>query len=238
MSLVLNMVGGGGADDTFAFIIATYPAGSTCTATDGATTLTAPDTSGSWVCKVPNAGTWTVTVTDGTDTASTAVTITTEGQSESVALSYALYLFKSDGAYSGTWEAKPWWASGGASGVSKVAPTFSASDLLQISATQSGYTVGVVANNFSFDSSKPTLECTWQNYAASGSAIPAIALSVIQPYADGFTRVVNSGITTASGTAQLDISALTSGGQYYFGFLLYKPAGSTLSIAITEVKLI
>lgn len=38
----------------------TYPAGSTCTATDGTTTLTAPDTSGTWDCVVPNAGTWTV----------------------------------------------------------------------------------------------------------------------------------------------------------------------------------
>lgn len=38
----------------------TYPAGSVCTATDGITTLTAPDTSGTWECVVPNAGTWTV----------------------------------------------------------------------------------------------------------------------------------------------------------------------------------
>lgn len=228
---------GGGGGGVYALIVAEYPEGSLCTASNGSKTLRAKGTSGSYVFKIPSAGTWTVSCTDGSQTASTAVTITTEGQSESVALSYALYLFKSDGAYSGTWEARPWWASGGTSGT-KVAPTFSASDLLQISATQSGYTVGVVANNFSFDSSKPTLECTWQNYAASGSASPAIALSVIQPYADGFTRVVNSGITTASGTAQLDISALTSGGQYYFGFLLYKPAGSTLSVAITEVKLI
>lgn len=43
-----------------ATIHVTYPAGSTCTATDGVTTLTAPDTSGTWDCVVPNAGTWTV----------------------------------------------------------------------------------------------------------------------------------------------------------------------------------
>ena len=90
MSLVLNMVGGGGGggSDTYAFIVVTYPAGSTCTATDGTTTLTAPDTSGNWVCKVPNAGTWTVFCTNGTDTASTTVVISTEGQSVSVTLSY------------------------------------------------------------------------------------------------------------------------------------------------------
>lgn len=47
-----------------ATIHVTYPSGSTCTATDGVTTLTAPDTSGTWDCVVPNAGTWTITVTD------------------------------------------------------------------------------------------------------------------------------------------------------------------------------
>lgn len=240
MSLVFNMVGGGsgGGSDTYAFIVVAYPAGSTCTATDGTTTLTAPDTSGSWVCKVPNAGTWTILSTDGSQTASTAVSITTEGQSESVALSYALYLFKSDGAYSGTWEGKPWWDSAGTSG-SKVAPTLSVSDLLQISTTQAGYyTVGVVANNFAFDSSKPTLEYTWQNYVTSGSTGPAVAVCVFQPYADGFTRIIRGGIVTASGTSQLDISTLTPGGQYYFAFMLYKPASSTISVAISEVKLI
>ena len=40
----------------------TYPAGSTCKATNGATTLTAPGTSGTWDCVVPNAGTWTIVV--------------------------------------------------------------------------------------------------------------------------------------------------------------------------------
>ena len=48
-----------------ATIHVTYPAGSTCTATDGVTTLTAPDTSGTWGCVVPNAGTWTFTLDNG-----------------------------------------------------------------------------------------------------------------------------------------------------------------------------
>jgi hypothetical protein len=87
--------GGGGSGDVYAFLIVSYPAGSTCTASNGTTTLTAPDTSGNWVCKVPNAGTWPVSCTNGTDTASTAVTITTEGQREEVALSYTIYLIQS-----------------------------------------------------------------------------------------------------------------------------------------------
>ena len=43
----------------------TYPAGSTCTVTDGVTSLTAPDTSGTWDCVVPNAGDWTVALDSG-----------------------------------------------------------------------------------------------------------------------------------------------------------------------------
>lgn len=85
--------GSGGGSDTYAFIVVAYPAGSTCTASDGTTTLTAPDTSGSWVCKVPNAGTWTVTSTNGTDSASTTVNITAEGQRESVTLTYGYWIF-------------------------------------------------------------------------------------------------------------------------------------------------
>ena len=43
----------------------TYPAGLTCKATNGSTTLTAPDTSGTWACIVNKAGTWTVTLGNG-----------------------------------------------------------------------------------------------------------------------------------------------------------------------------
>lgn len=83
---------------TLAFFAATinitYPEGATCKAThtDG-TELTAPDTSGTWACVVPSAGTWTVTCTDGENTKSESVEITSEGQSESVTLSYQLVLF-------------------------------------------------------------------------------------------------------------------------------------------------
>lgn len=76
-----------------ATINVTYPAGSTCTMTNGTTTLTAPDATGTWACIVPNAGTWTVTITDGTDTATDSVSITTDGQTVSVTMLYELKLF-------------------------------------------------------------------------------------------------------------------------------------------------
>ena len=67
---------------TIAFFAATinvtYPAGAICTASDGTTTLTAPDTSGTWTCIVGNAGTWTVTAADGEQSSSVAVDVTEE----------------------------------------------------------------------------------------------------------------------------------------------------------------
>ena len=68
-----------------ATIHVTYPEGSTCTATDGVTTLTAPDTSGTWACVVPNAGTWTVTVVDKQWDEN--VVLTNDGQSVGVNMS-------------------------------------------------------------------------------------------------------------------------------------------------------
>lgn len=64
------------AEITFfsATINITYPAGSTCTATNGDTTLTAPDTSGTWACTVNKAGTWTVGYTSGAIRQARAIT--------------------------------------------------------------------------------------------------------------------------------------------------------------------
>lgn len=82
----------------------TYPAGSTCTAANGATTLTAPDTTGTWACVVPSAGTWTVSCTDGTQTASKTVTISAEGEAVNVALAYNLLIINgTDTSVSGGW---------------------------------------------------------------------------------------------------------------------------------------
>lgn len=66
----------------------TYPAGSTCTVTKGSTVFTAPDTSGTWGCVVPSTGTWVVACTDGALTSSQNVSITADGQTESITLAY------------------------------------------------------------------------------------------------------------------------------------------------------
>ena len=75
-----------------ATISVTYPAYSTCTCQNGSTTLIDTNTGAyakTVTFTVPNTGTWTVTATDGSgNTKSTAVSITADGQSTSVTLSY------------------------------------------------------------------------------------------------------------------------------------------------------
>lgn len=85
----------GGGAKLFAAISVTYPEGSilTCTKADNSKTFTAEDTNGQWVFTIPEIGTWIVTATQGTNTKSESVSITTEGQFESVELKYELALF-------------------------------------------------------------------------------------------------------------------------------------------------
>jgi hypothetical protein len=94
----------------------TYPAGSTCTCSDGTTTLSAPDTSGTWACIVPNAGTWTAAATDGVENTSETVSITTDGQIVAIELSYLLWLYKSGNTYNavtGGWSVSKHQSTGG-----------------------------------------------------------------------------------------------------------------------------
>lgn len=83
----------------------TYPAGSTCTATDGTTTLTAPDTSGTWDCVVPNAGTWTIKFVDGeTEFYSKDIDITENEQSANVAPVFLYYYGNECTGITGGWD--------------------------------------------------------------------------------------------------------------------------------------
>lgn len=94
----------------------TYPTGSTCTCSDGTTTLSAPDTSGTWACIVPNAGTWTAAATDGVENTSESVSITTDGQIAVIELSYLLWLYKSGNTYNavtGGWSVAEHGSTGG-----------------------------------------------------------------------------------------------------------------------------
>lgn len=85
---------GGSGNKVFAVIGVTYPAGSTCTCTDGAKTLTAKDTTGKALFVIPYAGTWTVKAVSGNKSKSKAVSITAEGQVEVVTLIFETILWE------------------------------------------------------------------------------------------------------------------------------------------------
>ena len=84
----------GGTGKPYAAIGVTYPSGSTVTCTNGSKTLKAKDTSGKALFVIPSAGTWMVKAVKGSKSASKTVSITAEGQVETVTLTYRLYIFK------------------------------------------------------------------------------------------------------------------------------------------------
>ena len=71
-----------------ASINVTYPSGATCTCSDGTTTLTATDTSGSFTFDLPNVGSWTVTATNSSGSRSKAVIITSARTSVNISIDY------------------------------------------------------------------------------------------------------------------------------------------------------
>ena len=84
---------GGGTSKVYAVIGVTYPPGSTCTCTNGTLTLTAKGTGGKALFVIPSAGTWAVTAVSGSKSTSKTVSITAEGQVETVTLTFETILF-------------------------------------------------------------------------------------------------------------------------------------------------
>lgn len=82
----------------------TYPKGYSCTAKNGTTTLTAPGTSGTWKCVVPNAGTWTVKFfTGSTEFYSKSIKISQNGGSVNVAPVFLYYYGNECTGITGGW---------------------------------------------------------------------------------------------------------------------------------------
>lgn len=198
----------------------TYPAGSTCTCSDGTTTLTAPDTSGTWACIVPNAGTWTVTSTSGTETDSKAVTITTDGQSTSVELSYALFLFKPNAPsdiIAGEWEMP-----GNSTVTAEAELTVKSVNNYNGDRTISARTKGQIdLTEYS------TLQATCKASGGSNTKLEVYS---------GSPAVASVAIGTDLTTVTVDISALS--GLHSIGFGGRHTAYLTITYTATEIKLL
>ena len=197
----------------------TYPAGSTCTCSDGTTTLSAPDTSGTWACIVPNAGTWTVTSTSGTETDSKTVTITTDGQSTSVELSYALFLFKPNAPsdiIAGEWEMP-----GNSTVTAEAELTVKSVNNYNGDRTISAHTKGQIdLTEYS------TLQATCKASGGSDTKLEVYSGSPV---------VASTAIGTDLTTVTVDISALS--GLHSIGFGGRHTAYLTITYTATEIKL-
>lgn len=203
-----------------ATINVTYPAGSTCTCSDGTTTLTAPNTSGSWTCIVYNAGTWTVTSTSGTETDSKAVTITTDGQSTSVELSYALFLFKPNAPsdiIAGEWEMPV-----NSTVTAEAELTVKSVNNYNGNRTWSARTKGQIdLTEYS------TLQATCKASGGSNTKLEVYS---------GSSVVASTAIGTDLTTVTVDISALS--GLHSIGFAGKHSAYATITYTATEIKLL
>lgn len=205
-----------------ATIAVSYPSGSTCTCSNGSTVYTAGNTSGSWTFTVPRAGTWTVTATNGSQTKSQAVSITTTGQSASVTLSYILYLFKS-----GTGALVDWTAAG-YSGISKCTIT---NEYIQGNSSYGYYYPGFGTSNAIDLTNYTTLHCTARAYNTAAYTGITMTLAVQNPKN---TTVSSTQVTSADySTFTLDVSKL-NGGHY---IVLYEVYDYNATIIATNVWL-
>lgn len=220
-----------------ATIAVTYPEGSTCTCSDGETTLTAPDTSGSCTFTVPNAGTWTVSCTDGNDTDSVAVEITANGESKSVELVYGALYYKGNEYTSktGGWK---YAVNADGSTIKKNADNI-AFDLSGVNAKQ---TICTLYPEKKIDLTGADTLAVNEDFLASITASVSVNLAVwenVPTSYDAAQKTVAAAKSTSNNVnATVDVSSLS--GSYYVGISWsfqgsssYKCSGS-----ITEIMMI
>lgn len=213
----------------------TYPAGSTCTCSDGTTTLSAPDTSGTWACIVPNAGTWTAAATDGVENTSESVSITTDGQTVAVELSYYTYLFKPNTDttnVTGGWQ------------LNSNGSLDSAGDQLVATFTNA-YNHGIAFNvatinkiDFTeFTTLVATCKAADKNNAAPRSATFAVASTQSGSNIAGTasTKIASTTFSNSTTTVTIDVSGIS--GSYYVTFVVELSNYNTGTLTVDEVKL-
>lgn len=217
-----------------ATINVTYPTGLVCTATDGVTTLTAPDTSGTWACVVPNAGTWTVS----TDVSSADVTVTDKGQITSVTLPCYLYNNGDEcTAVSGGWTSKASKTQNGNG--TPVAPTItrnSSNIVATIATSDSNSGVFITAKKIDVTNYN-TLSFTG-TFKTFGAYKSCNMYAWVEISSNGYNQdfLFREGVgsntgATSRNNATVDVSKLS--GEVIIGFGLYAGA----SITMKELKL-
>lgn len=208
-----------------AVIAVTYPEGSVCTCSNGTKTLKARDTSGKALFNV-SSGTWTVTATDGNKTKDATVDITTEGQVESVTLSYDVYYYDNGNEYSsvtGGWVKIN--AGNGGGSMSKNASS------ITISAGW-GQSVGARTTN---KVSLNDIKTLYLNLTSSTASYTYCGLSNNTDFnaQTGSEWVAYKGVNSGTATYSLDVSSLT--GTYYIVVAIGHDNASSNSISINSI---
>ena len=191
----------------------TYPAGSTCTCRNGSTILTAPNTSGTWACTVPNAGTWTVTSTNGDKSKSADVVITTDSQSKSVTLQYITYLFKNGETYDSL--------TGGWNGA--------------VNAEKQAIQLYAAAGKTATAYPKNKIDLTdYDTVSAVATAnVPSLTLYIVGTV--GKTPIASAKLGTGTATrVDLDVSSVS--GSYYVVVSLYSEKGAGAYVAEVSMQ--
>lgn len=187
----------------------TYPAGSTCTCKNGSMTFTAPNTSGTWKCVVPNTDTWTISCTNTFDTISENVSITESGQSKSVTLYY--YLFNA-----GKWRKISSFEASKSrisrSSLDAMLPTVSGTSVITIS--------GPGNDGSAFSNTKIDLT-NWKTLKLNLTA------TAIDNNSDGNTMVVRFGVTSSNADKYTAIA---------YKNMRHGQAAATISVDVTSIK--
>ena len=193
-----------------------YPAGLACTATDGVTTLTAPDTSGTWACVVPNKGTWAITAGEW----SGEVVITATGQTKNVRL--AKWIVKNGVVQTDIGLATQL--------ISGRTPTVVQGDgYTQFTATKSGEANGILSDNaIDMEKVKTIIaDINILTVGTSGSNAKFAGITLALTQSTKYTTLDKAGaaithymVGNTAGRQKLSIDAANITGDWYVGFAI------------------
>lgn len=211
-----------GGGTPYAAIGVAYPSGSVCTCTNGTLTLTAKDTTGKAIFFIPSAGTWTVKAVKGSQSASKAVSITAEGQVETVTLNYGFYLFNKGKVSGIDWEV-----------VDLKEGYASASIGTTITGTTSGSGDGVyqgwsVSSTTKIDVSRYTKLCANVTNVTPNNLFLGIDIS--KKVEAGYDDLQAHAIITQKGVVSVDISSINTSGYIGLGRNWWTMSASQLTV--------
>ena len=215
---------GGGGSKVVASIVVTYPVGSTLTCTLGSKVLTAKDTSGKWVFGLPSIGSWVLKYTNGSASVSKTVSITSEGQSQTVVMDALLYSAGNEfTALTGGWTSfnPSKYAAG-------TATKNSASLYLKAQYKYDGwYTIAFSTTNQIdlTDFNTLHLNVTATTGVNSGDTCGLLCLCKAKDSTVYTNLTAKANLPTSAGAATLDVSSYT--GPYYVAFLASNCSNST-----------